>query len=188
MAEKRVLSVDLPLSTKPGKPALYRVADSNLRLYLAALRSAQEQARRGRPDSAFDVVLRRWPAWRGRAVEPLVRESLEPAAIAGDLPWADTEAVGGWWNRRFDPEVDLVGADRPPVAGSVHFAGSIKWPDSAFDAHDLAALTRAAPQIPGFVPGTSGLVVASRSGVALPPGAVDVVWSPADVLAAWPAG
>jgi hypothetical protein len=187
VTEKRVLAADLPLSTSPGKPALYRVADSSLRLYLAALRSAQDQARRGRPDSAFDLVRRRWSAWRGRAVEPLVRESLELAAIAGDLPWPDTEAVGGWWNRRFDPEVDLVGADRSPVAGALHFAGSIKWLDSAFDRHDLAALSRAAAEVPGFLPGTTGLVVASRSGAALPPDAVDLVWSPADVLAAWPA-
>ncbi|GAA1909124.1 hypothetical protein [Streptantibioticus ferralitis] len=35
--EKRVLAADEPLSIRPGKPALYRVADSNLRLYLAAL-------------------------------------------------------------------------------------------------------------------------------------------------------
>lgn len=186
--EKRVLACDAPLSTSPGKPALYRVADSNLRLYLAALRSAQDQARRGRPDSAFDVVRRRWSGWRGRAVEPLVRESLELAAGAGELPWPDTEAVGGWWNRRFDPEVDVVGADRAPVAGAVHFAGSVKWLASPFDVHDLTALTRAAPQVPGFTPGASGLVVVSRSGTTLPPGVVDVVWGPEEVVAAWPGG
>lgn len=188
VTEKRVLAVDAPLSTASGKPALYRVADSNLRLYLAALRSAQEQSRRGRADSAFDVVRRRWSAWRGRAVEPLVRESLELAAGAGELPWPDTAAVGGWWNRRFDPEVDLVGADRAPVAGAVHFAGSVKWLASPFDIHDLTALTRAAPQIPGFTPGATGLVVVSRSGADLPEGLVDVVWSAADVVRAWPAG
>lgn len=186
VTQKRVLAVDAPLSTKPGKPALYRVADSSLRLYLAALRSAHEQARRGRPESAFDLVSRRWSTWRGRAVEPLVRESLELAALAGELPWEDTEAVGGWWNRRFDPEVDVVGVDRAPVAGAVRFAGSVKWLSSPFDMHDLSDLIRSAPQIPGFAPGSSGLVAVSRSGTALPPGSVDLVWSPADVLAAWP--
>ncbi|WP_240634613.1 MULTISPECIES: hypothetical protein [Streptomyces] len=69
--EKRVLAVDEPLSTSAGKPALYRIADSNLRLYLAALRSAQELVRRGRPEAAFRIVERRWSSWRGRAVEPL---------------------------------------------------------------------------------------------------------------------
>src|SRR5215469_9306885 len=47
--EKRVLAMDEPLSTRPGKPSLYRVADSNLRLYLAILRGAREQSSRGRP-------------------------------------------------------------------------------------------------------------------------------------------
>src|SRR6266568_9138406 len=69
--EKRVLAIDEPLSTRSGKPALYRVADSNLRLYLAILRAAQEQVRRGRSEAAFGLVERRWASWRGRAVEPL---------------------------------------------------------------------------------------------------------------------
>jgi uncharacterized protein len=46
--EKHVLEIDHPLSTQPGKPALYRIADPNLRFYLAALRPAEEQVRRGR--------------------------------------------------------------------------------------------------------------------------------------------
>ena len=121
--QKRVLALDQPLSTQAGKPGLYRVADSNLRLYLAALRSAQEHVRRGRPDAAFAVVERRWSSWRGRAVEPLIRQSLHLAAADGGLPWPEVEAVGGWWNRRFDTEVDLVGADRAPVAGRLWFVG-----------------------------------------------------------------
>jgi hypothetical protein len=101
--EKRVLAMDEPLSTRPGKPALYRIADSNLRLYLAVLRGAQEQVRRGRPEAAFRLVERRWATWRGRAVEPLVRQSLELATVDGALPWSRVEAVGGWWNPAVRP-------------------------------------------------------------------------------------
>lgn len=185
--EKRVLAVDQPLSTRPGKPALYHVADSSLRLYLAALRPAHEQARRGRPQAAFRLVERRWTAWRGRAVEPFIREALELAALAGSLPWPDTEAVGGWWNRRFDPEVDLVGADRAPVARHVHFAGSVKWLGTPFDGHDLVALRRGAAAVPGFTEAGAGLAVVTLSGLAsnLNPRDVDLVWHPDDVLAAW---
>ncbi|MGH3872893.1 MAG: AAA family ATPase [Pseudonocardiaceae bacterium] len=185
--DKRVLAVEEPLSTRPGKPALYRVADSNLRLYLAALRSAQEQARRGRPEVAFRLVRRRWAAWRGRAVEPLVRQALELAAAAGELPWPELEAVGGWWNRQFDPEIDLVGADRRPVAQQILFAGSIKWLASPFDSHDLADLARAAARVPGFASGSTGLAVVSLSGVTpgLDPDLVDLVWGPSDVVSAW---
>jgi AAA+ ATPase superfamily predicted ATPase len=185
--EKRVLAVDAPLSVKPGKPALYRVADSNLRLYLTALRAAQEQTRRGRPEAAFRLVQRRWAAWRGRAVEPLIRESLELAAASGELPWPDVEAVGGWWNRQFRPEIDLVGADRAPVAQRLFFAGSVKWLNGPFDQHDLAALQQGAPQVPGFLPGTTGLAVVSLSGVAdgLDTTGIGLVWGPEHVVAAW---
>jgi hypothetical protein len=186
VAEKRVLAVDEPLSTRSGKPALYRVADSNLRLYLAILRAAEEQVRRGRSAAAFGLVERRWASWRGRAVEPLVRESLELAAADGVLPWDSVAAVGGWWNRQFDPELDLVGADRAPVAQRILFVGSIKWLSSPFDRRDLAELIRCAPQVPGFASDRTGLVVASRSGVTDDVRtAVDVVWGPGDVVGAW---
>ncbi|WP_200308110.1 AAA family ATPase [Streptomyces adelaidensis] len=187
--EKRVLACDSPLSTNPGKPALYRVADSSLRLYLAATRSAQELSRRGRPEAAYRLVQRRWTAWRGRAVEPLIREALELAAVSGEFPWPDTEVVGGWWNRRFSPEIDLIGADRTPIAGSVFFAGSVKWLASPFDQHDLATLRRDAAQVPGFTPDTGGrLAVVSLSGTAGPLGdrdGVELVWGAGDVISAW---
>ncbi|MFE9421521.1 ATP-binding protein [Kitasatospora sp. NPDC006697] len=185
--EKHVLAMDEPLSTSPGKPALYRIADSSLRLYLAVLRSAHEQIRRGRPEAAFRVIDRRWTAWRGRAVEPLVRQSLESAAMDDALPWSQVEAVGGWWNRQFDPELDLVGADRAPAARQVSFVGSVKWLLSPFDGHDFAALARSAPQVPGFTAGTTGLVVASLSGVApeVDPAGVGLVWGPRQVVGAW---
>jgi hypothetical protein len=185
--DKRVLTVDQPLSTRPGKPALYRIADSNLRLYLAAGRAAQVQASRGHPEAGLRLLQRRWSAWRGRAVEPLIRESLELAAATGAFPWTDPEVVGGWWNRRFDPEIDLVGADRAPTADRIDFAGSVKWQSNPFDAHDLRALRNGAGHVPGFDPGRTGLVVATLSGITadLRTEAVDLVWRPSDVTDAW---
>ncbi|NDL58979.1 ATP-binding protein [Phytoactinopolyspora mesophila] len=185
--EKHVVAVDQPLSTRPGKPNLYRIADSNLRLYLAALRSSQELVRRGRPEAAFQMFARRWETWRGRAVEPLVRDSLELAGASGALPWPEVETVGGWWNRQFNPEVDLVGADRYPVARRLWFAGSIKWLKSPFDRHDLAVLHRRAPQVPGFEPDRTGLVIVSMNGVDshIERDSADVVWNAADVISAY---
>ncbi|QSB16118.1 hypothetical protein JQS43_07385 [Natronosporangium hydrolyticum] len=81
---------------------------------LAMLRDAQNLARRGRPGPAYQLIERRWSAWRGRAVEPLIRDALELALADGALPSPTAAIVGGWWNRRFAPEVDLVGADRAP--------------------------------------------------------------------------
>ncbi|MEU5024253.1 ATP-binding protein [Streptomyces milbemycinicus] len=185
--EKRVLATDSPLSTKAGKPALYRVADSNLRLYFAVLRTAQQLALRGRPQAAFQLVQRRWNAWRGRAVEPLIRESLEIAAASGALPWPEVEAVGGWWNRQFNPEIDLIGADRSPVAERLFFTGSVKWLTSPFDQHDLVDLQKGAGHVPGFIAGSTGLAVVSLSGTAeqLDTSTIDLIWGAADVVASW---
>ena len=165
---------------RPGRPPLYRVADSNLRLYLAAGRAAHEQIRRGRPDIPLRVLHRRWLTWRGKAVESLVRESLALACAAGATPWPDTEVVGSWWNRQVDPQVDLVGADRYPVASRIYFAGSVKWLGTPFDRHDLAALTRSASAVPGFAAGAAGLAVVSLSGMELgqDSSAVQLSWAP----------
>ncbi|GIE77659.1 hypothetical protein Aph02nite_36090 [Actinoplanes philippinensis] len=185
--EKKILAVDKPLSTKPSKLAQYRIADSNLRLYLAILRDVHQLVLRDRTAAARAVLEARWSTWRGNAVEPVIRDALAIAAGAGELMWTDTWEVGGWWNRQANPEIDLVGADRAPIASRIAFAGSIKWQDGLFDRHHLDDLRRHAPMIPGFQPGTSGLVVVSRSGTDLPAGAVDLIWGPDDIVRAWSA-
>ena len=96
--------------------------------------------------------------------------------------------MGAWWNRQFDPEIDLVGADRAPVASRIYYLGSIKWLGTPFDQHDLADLRRGAAEVPGFTAGLSGLVIVSLSGTggSVRPGQVDLEWGPGDVVAAWP--
>jgi uncharacterized protein len=183
-ADKHVLAIDEPLSVKAGKPALYRVADSNLRFYLAIGRTAHELTRRGRAASAATLIRRRWSSWRGRAVEPVIREALSLAA--DDLPWPEASAVGGWWNRAFDPEIDLIGADRAPVARNLYYAGSIKWLDRPFDGHDLAALQRDAGQVPGFRHGDMALVAVSRAGFAdIAAAPLALRWQAPDVISAF---
>ncbi len=51
--------------------------------------------------------------------------------------------IGGYWTRSNDVEIDLVGADRQPVAKELLFLGSVKWlENSTFDSHDRAALQK----------------------------------------------
>jgi hypothetical protein len=185
--DKHVLAIDEPLSVKAGKPALYRVADSNLRFHLAIGRAAHELTRRGRPAPAAAVIRRRWASWRGRAVEPVIREAL--SLTSGDLPWPEATAVGGWWNRAFDPEIDLVGGDRAPVARKLFYAGSVKWLDQPLNTHDLAALQRGAVQVPGFEPGETALVAVSRAGFAdRTTDQLALCWQPSDVVSAFALG
>jgi AAA+ ATPase superfamily predicted ATPase len=182
--DKHVLAIDEPLSVKATKPALYRVADSSLRFYLAIGRAAHELSRRGRPSVAEALIDRRWASWRGRAVEPVIREALSLAAT--ELPWPEATAVGGWWNRAFDPEIDLIGADRAPVARTLWYAGSVKWLNHPFGSKELADLQRAAPQVPGFDPGKTALVSVSRAGFTDSTAATLALrWHPQDIINAF---
>ncbi|PZG21774.1 ATP-binding protein [Nonomuraea aridisoli] len=183
LTAKQVVAAELPLSTRQDtKNRRYRVADHYLRFWLAFLRRAIGDSERGRPDLALRRIERSWTTWRGRAVEPLVRDTL--ARALPDDTWPETEEVGGWWNRRNNPEIDLVGADKGPVAGRVHFVGFIKWLDNRpFDRHDYDQLVRAAAVVPGTSDDTPRIAV-TRAGAA-PDLPLDQVWRPDDLLAAW---
>lgn len=183
LQDKRIVASDLPLSTKPDtKNKRYRIADCYLRFWLAFLERGIPLIERGRGDVALSRIERSWTAWRGRAIEPLVRESL--MRLLPDERWPDTEVVGGWWNRQNNPEIDLVGADREPVAKAIQFIGSIKWlEDRPFDRHDYDSLARSMLAVPGAGHDTR-LVAVSRSGVAenLP---LAMHWGPEDLVRAW---
>ncbi|WP_182885941.1 ATP-binding protein [Microbispora sp. H10885] len=181
---KRVLAVDAPLSAKPDtKNKRYRIADPYLRFWLAFLDRGIPLVERGRGERVLASIERSWTSWRGRAVEPVVREAL--LRLLPDDRWPETEAVGGWWNRQNNPEIDLVGADREPVARHVHFVGSIKWLENAsFGRHEYESLVRDLLAVPGADTKTA-LVAVSRSGVDdnLP---LAAHWGPEELLAAWP--
>lgn len=181
LADKRVVTVELPLSTRPSKDRRYRVADPYLRFWLRFLAPAMEEIERGRGDLTLRRVRDNWSSWRGRAVEPLVRESLARLLPDASLPAAP--ALGGYWTRTNDVEIDIVGADRAPVARKLLFVGSVKWlENSPFDRHDVAALLRHRAALTDEpVP----LVAVSRSGVA--DTGLDARYGPRDLLAAWPA-
>jgi hypothetical protein len=72
--------------------------------------------------------------------------------------------IGGYWTRSNDPEIDIVIADRGPVAKKILAVGSIKWLETQpFDNNDLARLHVHRSQLPGATDQTS-LIVVSRSG------------------------
>ncbi|WP_406374351.1 AAA family ATPase [Streptomyces sp. NBC_00647] len=180
---KRVLAADLPLSGKPdSKNKRYRIADPYLRFWLAFLARAIPLIERGRGDLAWERIERSWSTWRGRAVEPLIRESL--LRLMPNDEWPETEAIGGWWNRRNNPEIDLVGADREPAARKVQFVGSVKWLETQrFGRHEYDTLVRDMLAVPGASPDTP-LVAVSRCGVVddLP---LTAHWGPEDLVRAW---
>ncbi|MFD4241244.1 ATP-binding protein [Streptomyces sp. NPDC058525] len=174
LTEKRVVAAELPLSLRQSKERRYRVADPYLRFWLAFLDPHMAEIERMRGDLTLGRIQEQWTSWRGRAIEPLVRESL-----ARLLPAAP--AIGGYWTRSNDVEIDLVGADRQPVAKKLIFLGSVKWlENSSFDSHDLAALQKHRAAITDEpVP----LVAVSRNGTTC--SGLQVAYGPGELLGAW---
>jgi uncharacterized protein len=179
LTQKRVVAAELPLSLQPSKERRYRVADPYLRFWLAFLDPHMAEVERMRGDLVLNRIRERWPSWRGRAVEPLVRDSLARLLPDGELPAAP--AIGGYWTRSNDIEIDIVGADRQPVAKRLLFLGSVKWLEtSPFDSHDLAALHRHRAALTDEpVP----LIAVSRSGFSC--SGLQGTYGPDELLGAW---
>jgi hypothetical protein len=83
--------------------------------------------------------------------------------------------------RSNDIEIDIVGADREPIARQLLFVGSIKWLErSAFDEHDFSALLRHRTLFTGeLLP----LVAVSRAGVSC--GGLDATYGPDELIESW---
>jgi AAA+ ATPase superfamily predicted ATPase len=179
LVDKRVVATELPISTGASKERRYRVADPYLRFWLTFLAPHLAEIERLRGDITLQRVKTGWTSWRGRAIEPLLRESLARLLPDGILPSAP--AIGSYWTRSNSIEIDVVGADREPVAKHLLFFGSIKWLErSAFDNHDLLALQRHRAAITDDpVP----LLAISRSGVEA--SGLDASYGPAELLHAW---
>ncbi|MGH4020469.1 MAG: ATP-binding protein [Pseudonocardiaceae bacterium] len=175
LTRKQIVVAELPLSTAASRERRYRVADPYLRFWLHFLGPRVSEVDRGRGDRVLARIEEGWASWRGRAVEPIVREAL--------LRLSASAAVGGYWTRTNDVEVDIVGADHDPVARRIDFVGSIKWHESrAFDGHELASLIRGRSRVPGTDERTP-LVAVSRAGVRTE--GLTASYGPGDLLAAW---
>lgn len=180
LLEKRLIAGEQPLSTRPSKDRHYRIVDPYLRFWLRFLRPAMPEIERGRGDLALERIRTAWTSWRGSAIEPLIREALARTIPDDTLPSA---VIGSYWTRTHDIEIDIVGADRAPIAKEIRFVGSIKWLEKApFDEHDLADLMRhRAALTDGMVPA----IAVSRHGARSLPSGLDRCYGPEDVLAAW---
>ncbi|MEU6996957.1 DUF234 domain-containing protein [Nonomuraea sp. NPDC046570] len=178
LLEKRMIVSEAPLSGKPSREHRYHVADPHLRFWLPFIEPYLPEIERGRGDLVVERIRRSWPSWRGMAVEPVIRESLRRM---DGLP-EGTGAIGGYWTRTNDPEIDIVGADREPVARRITMAGSIKWLENRpFDQHDLSELVVRRAKLPGADSSTP-LYAVSRSGCVVE-GVSHV--TPGDLIDAW---
>ena len=180
LISRRIVAKQLPLSIRPSKEARYRVTDPYLQFWLRFVGPYLSEIDRGCGDRTMTRVRDSFVSWRGRAVEPIIRESLRRLLPVNGI---DATVVGGYWTRKNVPEIDLIGTDRSPIAKSITFAGSIKWLDSRpFDQSDLNVLIKDAQLVPG-VDASTPLVAVGKNGVTAKGQAIGL--GPDDLLAAW---
>lgn len=165
LSAKRIIASALPLSTQSSNERRYWVDDPYLRFWLRFIDPVMSEIERGLGDMLAARIAEEFPTYRGTAVEPLVREAIERISIGGDNTFDGARAVGAYWTRSNQVQVDLVGAERdtPPVE-RVAFVGSIKWrEDAPFTGRDASDLEDAATDLPGVAASTRWVAV-SRMG------------------------
>jgi len=182
LATKRIIAAESPLSTRTAlKDKRWRVSDPGLAFWLSYVQPSLGAIDRGRPDLAISHVNSGFNAWRGRAIEPVVREALQ--LLLPDSQFPDANLVGGWWPRNNNPEIDLVAAHKSP-AKAISFVGSIKWRNkriiSTADIHDLATSAMRVPGANALTP----LVVVCPTTKSRDP-RIAKSWNAKDLLDAW---
>lgn len=184
LAEKRVVRRLTPYSTRPApKTALWEIIDPYMRFWLRFINRRVDLIERGRGSLLLEEFRESWPSFRGRAIEPIVRDSVE-RLLPDAGRFGTARYAGSYWNRTGAIEVDLVGGEGWPVAKRVAFVGSIKWRNARrFSRADALELATRRGEVPGAGEKTLLVGVSSRGFDTDVP--VDVRLSPEDLIGAW---
>ncbi len=181
LTAKRAITVEQPTSGRPsGRETRYRIADTYLAFWTRFIEPALPLLDRGRSQQVLNDIVGQWPDYRGRAIEPIVRES-----VARLLPidGVDAHTVASYWTRDGRTEVDLVGVVGNGSKRRVSFVGSIKWRQRRpFSGKDASALAAQLPLVPG-VDDRTKLVAVSSSGFDVRD--IPITLGPAELLQAW---
>ncbi len=185
LAQKRIVSRQMPLTpTRSTKLSRYTIADPYLRFWLRFIAPNLPLIERRRGDIVLARIIDGWSAFRGRAIEPVVRASIE--RMLPDESFGEANFVHPYWTRTNDPEIDLVGYDDDRRPTRATFIGSIKWRETApFSREDAFTLASIRTRIPLTSPATL-LVGVSRSGFT-PSTMLDITLGPQELLGAWTA-
>ncbi len=175
---KRLIEREQPAwAPQSSKLRRYRVTDPYLRFWFRYVERQVDCIARGRSDLALAHFERDWSSWRGRSIEPVVREALARLAVDGG-PLAGVEVVAPWWVRDGSVEVDVVAATSSATA----LLGTIKWrAKGGVTAREIDDLRRHREKIPRS---DAALLAAISPGGAAPRSA-DVIYTATDLLAAW---
>lgn len=182
----RLIVREQPFGAKPSsRLTRYVVADPALRFWLRFIGPQLELIERGRGrDLVLERIREQLASYRGRAVEPLVRRSLE--RLLPDARFGAAVVVGSYWNRDHSIELDLVGGASDRAVEPAALVGSIKWRDAGpFGSRDVAALEASAGRVPGLAADTTVRVGVSRGGFAADATGLDVALDARALVDAW---
>lgn len=184
LARKRVVRRLTPYSARAApKTARWEIVDPYMRFWLRFVNRRVDLIERGRGALLVEEFRESWPGFRGRAIEPVVRDSLE-RLLPDAGRFGRARYAGGYWNRTGAIEVDLVGGDAWPVAKRVAFVGEVKWrARRRFGRADALELASRRGQVPGASEETLLVGVSSRGFDPHVP--LDVRLSPPDLIGAW---
>ena len=175
---KGLVEREVPAWAAPtGKLRRYRVRDPYLRFWFRYVERRVEQIARGREDLAIAAFDRDWPSWRGRSIEPVVRQALTLLART-DGALEAVEAVLPWWTRDGSVEVDAVAMSSTRST----LVGSIKWRRTGGLSHREIDRLRAARD---RVPRAADARLAAISPTGTAPAGADVAFTADDLLGAW---
>lgn len=185
VTEKRVVEARRPLSTTPSRDTRYEIIDPYLRFFMRFIERHRGEIERGRGRIVAKTILTDWTTYRGKAIEPLIREALD--AMVPDPRFGDATVVGGFWTPDNAVEVDLVGADRrDPPAKQVSFIGSVKWRErKPATVADYDSLALSGGSIAGVRRDTRTVLVTRSGADARATSAFDVVLGPEELLQGW---
>lgn len=184
LAAKRVVRRLTPYSARAApKTALWELVDPYMRFWLRFVNRKLDLIERGRGELLVEEFRQGWPAFRGRSIEPVVRDSLE-RLLPDPERFGSARYAGGYWNRTGAIEVDLVGGDAWPVAKRVSFVGSVKWRERRrFSRTDAEKLASHRAEVPGAGDKTPLVGISSRGFAA--DAALDLRLTPEDLIDAW---
>jgi len=182
LEQKRIIEKRVAYSARAAsKNTRYIVHDPYLRFWLRFLAPNINLVERGRGGVLLERIRESWAPFRGRAIEPIIRGSIE--RILPSPSFGAARFVGSYWTRDNRVEVDLIGGADPDRADPVEFIGSIKWRvGEPFNRTDLATLISNRESIPGATE-HSILVGVSRTGYDTAD--LDVELGPTDIVDAW---
>lgn len=179
VVKERALSI--PSSQKNDR---YRVSDPYLNFWLRFVEPSLGDIERAKGDLAEQRLWAAWDSYRGKAIEPIVRQAIE--RLLPDPRMGDARRLGSYWTRTNDVEVDVVGVSGDEKAKRIELVGSVKWRQrELFSSPDVGRLLAQASLVPGTGPFTLAIGV-SRTGFSKE--AKDLLHAtlePEDLLNAW---